>query len=903
VQYLLVSRLLRCGMSSAITIAALLHPHTAAAQSTGTVTGHVVDEAGAPVQGATVRLVGTQNSGTVRADGSYRFTAPPGRYAIVARLIGYASRSDSVTIAAGGSTTEDFTLSRAATALEAVTTLGTRGEQRTVLDAPVPIDVLPALEIRSTGRTETAQMIQALAPSFNFPRTTLGDATDNVRPATLRGLSPDQALVLVNGKRRHLSAVVNINGFVGRGSEAVDLNAIPASMIDHIEILRDGAAAQYGSDAIAGVINIVLKTDAPGDFTTQVSEYSTREPATNDYLHDGKMFFTSADKGFNFGQNGYVFLGGELRDRGYTNRAAPDTRQQYFGNQPALNADPNLPIPGDIDFNIGDSYTHDLEGMVNAGTTLSNGIQVYAFGGASHRFGDSFAFWRRPRDDNNVRQIYPNGFLPEEQPKIFDGSGFVGAKGNAVGWQYDLSTGYGRNIFDMYVANSVNVSLGPTSPTSFYAGQMAFGQWTNTLDLFRDLHVGLPTPLHTAAGAEFRVDQYKIGQGDAASIASGSFPIFDSTGTATTRPAAVGSQAYPGFRPQDSGDHSRNNVAGYIDLSDDISTALLVDVAGRVEHYNDFGSTTTGKISTRYEPVKGYAFRGAISSGFRAPSLGQEYFSNTAINFVGTPAVPLEIRTFPVSSAEAQILRAKPLKPERSMNYSAGIAMEPLSRLAVTVDYYRIDIKDRIVLSNNFTGADVVNALTAAGLVGLQGGRYFTNAVDTKTNGLDIIANYGWSFGQSSVLHVTAAANGNWTRVTRVDTSTVLGGHSDQLFSRVDRARLEKGNPRNNYVLSANYRLGGFGIDARAHRYGSVTSYGTTSAGDQTWSPKWVSDLALSFGPVYRGTVTLGADNLSNQYPDASIPGNTNSGILPYSGIAPFGINGRFLYGKVTFGL
>lgn len=230
-------------MSSVITIAALLHPHTAAAQSTGTVTGHVVDEAGAPVQGVTVRLVGTQNSGTVRADGSYRFTAPAGRYPIVARLIGYGSRSDSVTITAGDSTTKDFTLSKAATPLEAVTTLGTRGEQRTVLDAPVPIDVLPALEIRSTGRTETAQMIQALAPSFNFPRTTLGDATDNVRPATLRGLSPDQALVLVNGKRRHLSAVVNINGFVGRGSEAVDLNAIPASMIDHIEILRDGAAA------------------------------------------------------------------------------------------------------------------------------------------------------------------------------------------------------------------------------------------------------------------------------------------------------------------------------------------------------------------------------------------------------------------------------------------------------------------------------------------------------------------------------------------------------------------------------------------------------------------------------------------------------------------------------------
>lgn len=898
-----VCRGLRAGIIAALSAAALFHPVTAAAQASGTVTGRVVDAAGVPLRGATVLLTGTQRSGRVGADGNYRVTAPPGRYAIVARLIGYGSQTDSVTIDADASTTKDFTLAQAATALEAVTTLGSRGQQRTVLDAPVPIDVFPAPEIRSTGRTETAQMIQALAPSFNFPRTTLGDATDNVRPATLRGLSPDQALVLVNGKRRHTSAVVNINGFVGRGSEAVDLNAIPASMIDHIEILRDGAAAQYGSDAIAGVINIVLKTDAPGDVTAQVGEYSTLEPATNTHLHDGKMFYTSADKGFGFGQNGYLFLGGEVRSRGATNRAAPDLRQQYFGNQTALEADPNLPVPDRIDFSIGDSYTHDVEGFLNAGTTLSNGIQLYAFGGASHRFGDAAGFWRRPRDDNNVRQIYPNGFLPQEQPTIFDGSGYVGAKGNAAGWQYDLSTGYGRNTFDMYLANSVNVSLGPTSPTNFYAGQMAFGQWTNNLDLFRDLQVGLPTPLHTAVGAEFRVDQYKIGPGDSASIASGSYTIFDSTGAETNRPAAVGSQVYPGFRPKDSGSHSRNNVAGYIDLSEDITSALLVDVAGRVEHYSDFGATTTGKISSRFEPIKGYAFRGAVSSGFRAPALGQEYFSNTAINFVGTPAVPLEIRTFPVGSEEAQILHAKPLKPERSMNYSAGIAMEPLPRLAVTVDYYRIDIKDRIVLSNNFTGADVVDSLAAAGLVGLQGGRYFTNAVDTRTNGLDVIANYAWAFGQSSVLRLTAAANSNSTKVTRVDTSTVLGGHSDQLFSRVDRARLEKGNPRNNYVFSANYRSGLFGIDARTHRYGSVTSYGTTPAGDQTWSPKWVSDLALSFGPVQRGTITLGVDNLSNQYPDESIPGNTNSGILPYSGIAPFGIDGRFLYGKVTVGL
>ncbi|HEX4681315.1 MAG TPA: TonB-dependent receptor [Gemmatimonadaceae bacterium] len=880
-------------------------PPSLLAQSSGTVAGRIRDDAGNPVQGATVSLGATQTA-VARNDGTYRISAPAGRYTITARLIGFASHTDTINVSAGGITTHDFTLTKAVTALEAVTTLGTRGEARTVIDAPVPIDVLPALEIRSTGRTETAQMIQALAPSFNFPRTTLGDATDNVRPATLRGMSPDQALVLVNGKRRHLSAVVNINGFVGRGSEAVDLNAIPASMIDHIEILRDGAAAQYGSDAIAGVINIVLKTNAPGDFTTQVGEYSTKQPAAGNWTsdishHDGKLFYTNADKGFSFGQNGYVFVGGEIRDRGLTNRAAPDLRQQYF------TGDPKNSNPPQVDFSIGDSYTHDMTGWLNAGTTLASGVQLYAFGGASHRFGDAFGFWRRPQDPTNVRAIYPNGYLPEEQPTMLDASGFGGVKGRALGWDYDLSTGYGRDNFDMNVVHSVNVSMGAASPTDFYAGRLAFGQWTNNLDLFRDVAVGLRSPLHVAWGAEFRVDQYEVGQGDSASWKNGGVPVLDAAGKPTATPAPVGSQVYPGFRPEDAGSHSRNNAAGYIDVSQDITSQLLIDVAGRAEHYSDFGSTTTGKVSGRYEPIKGYALRGAISSGFRAPSLGQEYFSNTAINFVTLPgqttAQPLEIRTFPVASAEAQALHAQPLKPEKSVNYSAGVAIEPLRNLSATVDYYKIDMKDRIVLSNNFTAQSVIDTLAAHGLTGLGGGRYFTNAVDTKTNGIDVVASYGWTFTQSSVLNLTAGYNGNWTQVTRVDTSSIIPGQSVALFSRADRARLEVGNPRNNLLISGDFRTGRAGLVLRGHRYGQVTAFGTTAAGDQTFGARWVADASLSFGPVRRGTVIVGADNIFDKYPDPTIAANTNSGILPFAGITPFGFNGRFLYAKLSVGL
>jgi len=484
---------------------------------------------------------------------------------------------------------------------------------------------------------------------------------------------------------------------------------------------------------------------------------------------------------------------------------------------------------------------------------------------------------------------------------IWDGSGYAGLKGQAAGWDYDLSTGYGRNVFDMNVVNSVNVSMQTRSPRNFYAGQLAFGQWTTNLDVNRDFKFAL-APLHAAWGAEFRQDQYKVGAGEKASYENDSTFVLDSLGRVTTTPAAAGSQVYPGYQPQDAGSHSRNNVAGYVDLSSDITKQLLLDVAGRYEHYSDFGSTTTGKVAGRYEPVHGLSFRGAVSSGFRAPSLGQEYFSNTAINFVGTPAVPLEIRTLPVSSDIAQVLHAKPLRPEKSVNYSAGVAIEPLRNASVTVDYYRIDLKDRIVLSNNFTGQAVVDTLAAHNVAGVNGARYFTNAVDSRTNGVDIIGNYGWSITRTALLRLTAAYNGNWTKVTRVDSSAILPGQGNALFSRVDRARLEKGNPRNNLVLSANLGVGRFGIDVRNQRFGQVTSFGATAAGDQTWDPKWVTDLSLSYGPITRATVTLGADNIFNTYPDPTIAGNTNSGILPYSGIAPFGINGRFIYAKLSYG-
>jgi iron complex outermembrane receptor protein len=927
-------------LSRAIVLASL--PAALAAQAgTGTLAGRVTS-AGTPLGSAIVSSVGRVTQ--TRSDGTYRLVLPAGRHEVRVGLIGYKARRDSVTITAGATTTRNYDLEKSVATLDVVATIGSRGQARTVIDAPAPIDVLSAAEIKSTGRTETAQMIQAIAPSFNFPRTSIGDGTDAVRPATLRGLAPDQSLVLINGKRRHNSALVNVNGFVGRGSAPVDLNAIPSAMIDHIEILRDGAAAQYGSDAIAGVINIVLKAGTPGEARVTAGESYTKYNQPDDInitqapiqtgerdARDGKMFHAALDQGWSFSQNGFLHLAGELRDRGYTNRTLQDPRVQYFPGDPR-ELNPTLPLDGRIDHRQGDAATHDVHGAWNGGRSL-NAMDFYTFGGVSVRRSEAPGFFRRPNDDRTLRNIYPNGFLPMIHSDINDLAGAAGLRGAASGWNWDLGTVYGQDQFAFIIKNSANVSLGPTSPTQFDAGKLKFRQSTTSLDLNRDFKEGaLPFPLNVAGGAEFRADRYEIVAGEPDSWRNGGQPVLNPDGTVKTQvvngvtrpvPGAPGAQVFPGFKgdsggkPNDAGVHTRNNKALYVDLSSDLTPRFLLDLAGRYENYSDFGSTTTGKLSSRFKITEAISLRGAASTGFRAPSLMQEYFSSTATNFVG--GVAFDIKTFPASSREAQALGASPLRAEKSRNYSAGIAMEPIPALSFTFDYYYIEIDDRIVLSNNFTGAAAVTALGNIGITGISGGRYFTNAIDTRTHGYDAIANYGLTFANASVLRLTAAYNHNRTRVTRVDTlPTNLSGLQASLFDRVEKGRIEEGNPENNLILSAGYNLHGLGLNARTQRYGQVTSYGSTPTNaygplDQIFSPKWVTDLSGSY-TFNRLTVTLGADNIFDVYPDrnnnngnfaptAENGGTANFGIFPYAGISPWGFNGRFVYTRLAVGL
>ncbi len=866
---------------------------TANIAANGTITGTVTDaNTGEALWGASLQLAGTQLGAIVRQDGHYRLVAPAGHYLLRARKLGYELRADSVVVTDGQTVTHDFRLAASLASLDQIVVTGTRQPNRTAVDAPAPVDVFTSQEIKATGATQTSQILEMLAPSFNYPRPSVTDGTDHVRPATLRGLNSDQVLVLINGKRRHNSALVNINGSIGRGSMAVDLNAIPPEAIDHIEILRDGAAAQYGSDAIAGVINIILKKDVPGEVSAQVGQ--TR-------VGDGRTSIVDGSYSFAMPRNGYLNISGEARRADSTNRAGIDTRTQYFANDPR-NSDPAL--TNRIDSWVGDPKQHGASGMFNLGVPLTDSVQVYAFGGVSYSNGLAAGFFRRPNDDRTVRAIYPNGFLPLIESHIWNFSEATGLKGDFGGWNWDLGSVYGKNSFRYNGDHSVNVSMGTASPTTFYAGTMTFDQWTTNLDLQKNFDVGFAQPLSVAMGGEFRRDHYGIQAGEPASYQGGGVPILN--GPDSGHVAAIGSQVFPGFRPSDNTDASRNNVAAYVDFATNPIQSVLVDLAGRVEHYSDFGNTSTGKLAMRWEPIKGYALRGTLSNGFRAPSLGQEYFSTTSTNFIVANGVstPFDIRTFPVTSAQARALGAQPLRPELSRNYGLGITAQPVSNVSFTADYYKILIDHRIVLSGNFIGSDIQALLQNAGFAGVNGGRFFTNAINTRTEGLDLVLQSGKDLGDAGTIRFTGGYNHNYTRVTHIDsTPPQLAKYQASLFDRTQVGLTQVAQPHYNLRMSADYEVKNFGLVATESRYGPVTVVATTPANDQTFSARWLTDLSLSYRMPHRVTLTGGVDNLFNTYPDKVISANSSGGVFVYSGFSPFGYDGAFYYGRITIGL
>lgn len=860
------------------------------AQESATIHGRVtIASDGSPLPGATVSIEEMNLTTVSDAQGNYALMVPAAQVRgqsvkLAVMLQGFQTRSASLTLR-NGETTRDLAM-RVSYGQEI--TVGSRaiGAEQ---EKAVPVDVLPHEAIVATPSAETNQIIQKLSPQFNFPRPTITDGTDTVRPATLRGLGPDQLLVMVNGKRRHPSALINANNSIGRGSSGVDLNAIPSGSIDNVEILRDGAAAQYGSDAIAGVLNLVLKSGV------QPLTVSLKGGATTH--GDGQMLDAGVSGGFAVGR-GSLFGNLEYRDRYETNRAGADPRDQIVKGD-ALTNTVRQPT-----FHWGDGYARDMLGFLNFNLPVSPDDKqiVYAFGGLSVRHGSAGGFYRRAIQSNNQKSIYPEGFLPLIEPRVLDGSFTGGVRGELSKWFYDISSGYEKNKFDFYVRHSLNASLGPAIPpnqTSFYSGSLRDSQWMTNVDLTRGFNVGLAGPLNVAVGAEFRREGYGIDAGEPNSYIDGGFPAQDGT------KAVPGAQVFPGFRPANEVDVTRNNKSLYADLEGDVTSMLRLGLAGRYEKYSDFGNTTNGKFTARFSPVKSLIFRGSASTGFRAPSLGQSYFSTVSTNFLPDAngvLVPFEVGTYPVSSAIAQALGAQPLRPEKSRNLSGGIVYQPLDNLEFTADYFHINIDHRIVFSGNFTGGKVKPILAP---FGVTGARFFTNAIDTRTTGFDLVANNQRNLGHLGHLDLSAAYSFNRTRIAGTTaTPAQLAGLEETLFDRIERRRVECGQPHDNVRLSESWGNNGWSGTLRQSRYGEFCSFSGLQNGqpinDQTFSARWLADADLAY-KWSRYTFAVGAENLFDQFPDRNRVSTplANSGIFKYPSQSPYGMNGRFVYSRI----
>ena len=893
------------------------------AQNQGTVQGTVYDSDNNPLPGANVVLQGTQTGTSANADGEYSLSASAGNYTLQASFLGFQTNRQQITLTAGETITVDITLQSSVVGTDEVVVLGTRRSGRTITQSPVPVDVISAQEVQASGFTQTTQIIRSLVPSFNSPESSITDGTDHVRPATLRGLGPDQTLVLVNGKRRHTSAILHVNGSVGRGSTGVDLNAIPANMIERIEVLRDGAAAQYGSDAIAGVINIILKDSKGLDASVSYGQHYSNEErgyAPNQALPDGGSTAGFQDSpyydgvedvwrldgkttnihlgyGFDLPNNGNLYVAGQYRDRGRTNRSGLDPRPNYF---PLANGDPD-PREQTFDRNnhrYGQGELLDVSGFFNGEMEISDNSRFYAFGGASFREGETGGFYRRGNDNRTLRAYYPDGFLPMISSEIYDGSVGGGIKGRTGSWNYDLSQTYGHNSIRYGVKNTVNTSMGIGSPTRFHAGTLSFDQATTNFDLVRTVDIGFAEELSIAMGAEYRYELYRLVRGDAESYADGGVPILD--GPNEGNAAATGSQVFPGFSPANEQNEARYAGALYIDLETNITSPWTVGIAGRVESYSDFGNVATGKFATRYELFDGFALRGAASTGFRAPSLAQSYFSSIATVFID--GVPFEVGTFPVTSPAARALGAEDLEAETSVNLSGGFTFER-GNFSLSADAYRITIEDRVVFTENFTGGGIPGFLQGQG-INATGGRFFTNAVDTETQGIDITARWGFNINPDSQMRFTVGFNYNETEITNpeeIQTPENLEDLTDTpLFGRVEIGRFEVGQPSTNLNLMANYTTGPWGLMVRGVRYGEIEVRRSDPSEDQVYGSLLSTDVELAYSFSDNVRFTIGGNNVFDQYPDKTFQGNSFNGIFQYSGFSPSGFGGRYLYSRVT---
>jgi iron complex outermembrane receptor protein len=898
---------------------------TVSAPAAPTTTLHGTVTAGddhAPQPGASVSIAELGIVVFTDENGAYSIPVPPGPHVVRIEAAGYAPVDRTVTVAATPAALDVQIDDRGAG--EVITIIGSR-TPRSRLETPVPVDVIGNDVITESGHIEMNQMLNAVAPSFNASHLAITDGTDHIDPADLRGLGPEHVLVLINGKRLHQSSLINVyNG----GTVGIDLNAIPTSAIARIEVLRDGAASQYGSDAIAGVVNIVLK-----DTVDLVDLYSMTGITA---AGDGAQLQLGANTGMKLGDRGFVNVTGEFFARGRTNRSEPwsgaifkDANGNNITDPAATDAE--LRRRGlthdDFTMDVGTSGALVGTGFLNAGYKLDSTFELYAQGGYTYRKGNASGFYRLPNADFANRsdlRIYPNGFLPEINPLLMSWTATGGLRARSGPWQGDLSLTYGGDSFHFFVDHSLNASLGLASPTSFDAGKLGMSQTSLNFDGVRRIDLGAIRALSLVAGAELRRENYHITAGQPESYELG--PELNAAG----EPKSPGSQVFPGFRPSDASNNSRLSEAVYAGVESQPTALTNLDVGARFEHYSDFGDTLTGKIAGRIAVLRAndneIAVRGSASTGFRAPGLQQIYYSTIATQFISDPAtgaiVPSNILISPNRSQVTEMAFGVPnLKEETSLNLGGGVTARLRNNLSISTDYYHVTLKDRVVLTSLFQTSDAVVGGTVTDILaqfpGVGAAQFFVNAVDTTTDGLDVVVDYSFRLPQGNL---KATVAGNFTRTVVDDVhvpqsmqekfSSIDGGPArvkDLFLGRYGRNLLEDRLPHRKGTLGLRWDQGIYTAGVRANYYGPSEYHDDGGpALDESWGAKVIFDTDIGYR-VHGMSFIVGASNLFNTFPDQmKHPENRYSNSFLYSPVSvpagtPFGTDGAFYYVRMEY--
>lgn len=864
--------------------------------------GYVYDDKGEKLTGVSIKVEGTKRGSVTDEQGHFEIKIPAGEQLLQLSYIGYKTLSKSIRVPYGSDVVSNFVF-KDPVQLDEVLVVGSRAKPKTQMESAVPVDVITQEEIARLPQWELSQLLHYLAPSFHSTHQTISDGTDHIDPATLRGLGPDQVLVLINGKRRHHSALVNVNGTIGRGSVGTDLNAIPLNAIKRIEVLRDGAAAQYGSDAIAGVINLVLE-DAISGGKVQSQIGIAQEG-------DGKTFSLGGGYGLKLLKSGgFARISLQYNQREAINRsgayAGPIFNDERDNDQKLLDAFFNQTgYDKNRVMSVGSAAVNNFGLFFNLNLPVDQKIAIYANGGLNYRLGRSAGFYRFPYQERRQSGLFPLGFSPQIWTDILDYSTTIGLKAEHKGWQIDFSNNFGENSFNFTIKNSNNASMGLNSPTAAHAGGFDYRQNTANLDIFKRLEGTIP--INVALGGEFRLENYRQHAGD-----QWSWQHYGAV-TSIGEPKEAGIQVFPGFRPENESNNYRFNIGAYADLEATVNKKLLIGVATRFENYSDFGGNWSGKIAGRYRLTERITFRATYNTGFRAPSMPQIYFSSLSLQFI---PIGMQVGGVQVAHANSEsnlthLLGIESLEAERSFNWSGGLTTQIGENFKISADAYHIKIKDRIVLSGRISATEVPPFAPILESVGISRVQFFTNAVDTRTIGMDVKLAYAINLSESKA-NLFAAFNLNQTKVLEINAPSILEGFEKQLFNREEIGRLEVAQPRNKLILGASYVWNDWQISLQTTRFGEVGYIHPNDGNETNWvfnpltesiesrdqffSPKWVTDMSLHWQLQESFSIGLTASNIFNILPDEHThAANISHGIFRYSrNVQQFGVTGAF---------